>query len=186
MKYRDLYILNDGLNACPRDPAYEDPEKEKNKIEFLHLVSRNKIVVREELDAMNAIPKESEEYTKYREENEKICVKFAEKDKEGDPKVVERLDELASKQRGVPIVTRSYTIKGSANPESTFSKESKKLENKFRDVIDKHVKKQREYEEYKLRDVDPGIMKKFIDIDKKLLPDNINQVAMDGLAFIIK
>jgi len=186
MRNIDLYILQKGLNSCPGDPVYEDPERKKNRLDFLCLVSKNKIAVQLAVDVLNDISKESDDFVLFKREREATLMKFALKDESGRPMFTESPNRELSEAQGRPIMNRVYKLSQKKEDEEKFNKEIEKLNNKFKEAIDKQDANTVEFNSYLRQPVKDKTEKTFDKISKTILPDNLSQTAMDGLVFILK
>jgi len=187
MKNIDLYTLQKGLDNCPRDPEYIiDPKKRKHRLDFLCLVSQNKVAARQAVDTLNDMSRESDDFILFRREREAILIKFALKDEGGRPMFTETLNRELSETQGKPIMNRIYKLSKEEAEEEKFNKEIEKLGNKFKEAISKQDVNDKEFNLYLRQPVNDKTEKTFDKISKAILPDNLNQVAMDGLVFVLK
>lgn len=141
----DLFRIREGLKSLD----------EYRGLKFAYAVAKNLRFVESELKLVEGVNKWSKEYTAYQEERQKITLKFAEKDKQGNPIV------LGQSPNG------DMRIK--LTDAAACNKETEALEEKHADLIKEQEKKDEEFKEY-LKE--PAEVKFYI-IPKKLVPSTI-------------
>lgn len=173
MKNDELYVMKEGLNAVPDKVSYQD-EKKKGIINFKFSVSKNKRMLNNHLKDVEEAIKSSEDYSKYRKEEQELSKKFCRKDEEGKNIIIPTVEGRVKGER--------YDIEGQDDPDSEYSLAFKKLENKYRKEIDERKVQLDKFNIFleEESDFEPYL------IPFNLVPDDLPQSAMDGVLFIIE
>ncbi len=129
MTNEQVILMYEGLKRV------DDPEMEP-KVNYA--VSRNIKLLEPIVDAIRSIADPKKEFKDYVKKQQDINVKHAKKDEKGDPKTY--IEEIAG-GRGRSV----YDIPGKNDPNSSYSKEMKKLSDEYKDAIEKRKKQIEDY-----------------------------------------
>jgi len=173
MKNDELYVMRDGLNAVPDKVSYENVKK-KGIINFKLAVSKNKWMLNNHLKDVEEAIKSSEDYSKYRKEEQGLSKKFCRKDEEGKNIIIPTVEGRVKGER--------YDIEGQGDPDSEYSRAFEKLENKYKKEIKERKEQLEKFNDFleEESDFEPYL------IPFNLVPDDLPQSAMDGVLFIIE
>jgi len=172
MKNYELYVMRDGLNAVPNNVSYID-EKKKGIVNFKLAVSKNKRMLHSHLKDVEEAIEPSEDYSDYRGKEQELSKKFCRKDKDGKNIVIPIIEGTRKAEK--------YDIEGKDDPESDYSLDFKLLAEKFKQAIEERKKQMEKFDEFLEEE---SAFKPYM-IPFVLVPDDIPQVAMDGVLFII-
>ena len=140
---------------------------------FTYAVKKNKDRIASEIKAMEKEP--GAEFKKYQEELDVLYKEYAEKDAMGKPKTEAFM--LTPTQKG-----RRYILPGKDDPESKYTKALVKLQKKHKAAIEAQEKKEEEYQEFLKENTE---WKPFM-IDLDIVPEDIHQLIMDKIIWMIK
>lgn len=114
---------------------------------FAYAISKNKKLIQEELELVEKSLVQSDKYKEYEQKRVELCTKHANKDKDGNPMMLENVFSIADMEQ--------------------FSKELKELQSGYTAELEEHLKKVEEYN--KLLEMDTEIT--FFKIKLEILPD---------------
>ena len=128
------------------------------------------------LSEIKAMEKEPvPEFKKYQEELDVLYKEYAEKDALGKPKTEAFMMNAVRKGR-------RYVLPGKDDSESKYTKALVKLQKKHKAAIEAQDKQEEEYQEFLKEDTE---WKPFM-IDLDIVPDDIHQLIMDKIIWMIK
>jgi hypothetical protein len=134
MKKEDLYSFSKGLNLT----AFEHPR-------VTYAVNKNKRLVEQEIADMELSIAPDEQMKLFFKEREELAKKFSFKNEQGQPKM-KKAPAANGKFQWL------YDIEGQMDDTSAYSLELGILKGKFKDDIEKHDLKEKQYNEVFLKD----------------------------------
>ena len=154
MKNKELGPLLQRINACGN----------LSGVKFAYALSKNKKLIMREIEMLNEVIKQSEEYAKFEKKRVELCEKYAKKDEKGKPKIEKNEYLIANRKK--------------------FEKELEKLRADNKEPLDKREIQVKEFNELlenessyvpfkiKLEDVPKEITASQLDGIKDLINDN--------------
>ncbi len=140
-------------------------------VKFAYANSKNRKILKSEMESLLESKKTSEDYVKYETELRSLVEKHAEKDEDGNPvQVKNKSGEFAL---SVP------------DSDKVFKKDFKALEKKHKKALDQQIQKTADYKEILEEEVDLddlGIYR----ISPDQLPPQINSIQIDDLDLMIE
>jgi hypothetical protein len=119
IKKLDLLRLHNAILAL---------EGTQHSVKFSYLVAKNKVAMKDEIEALEEVSKSSEEFKVYEDARIKLAQKYADKNEDGSTKI----------QDNNFVLTINAEV---------FQKEFDKLKNKYKDTVADRDKQVKEFEE---------------------------------------
>lgn len=154
MKKKDVIKLYNALNSI----------NGLKGVKFNYAVAKNKRILENERGAMEKALEQSDEFKKYESERVELCIKYAEKDKKGNP----------------VMVNNNYKIE--EKKEKTFEKEFEKLQKEHKSSIKEREKQFEEYNKLLEEKVEIKLHK----IKEEDIPEDITTNQLDSIFDILE
>jgi hypothetical protein len=119
IKKKDLLRLHNAITLL---------EDKQHSVKFSYLIAKNKVIMRDEIEALEEVSKASEEFKAYEDKRVRLAQQYADKNEDGSIKI----------QNNNFVLTTNAEV---------FQKEFDELREDHKDLIDEREKQLKEFEE---------------------------------------